>query len=272
MRKILIILMFVCLTAGMVMAAGGAVPVARDNNGGQYITDRFVITIKPGVAPLVVNTMISGQVYTGNSRIDLLCAQNKVKSVELFYDHPVRNPVLRSLVERIYIFHIDPKLDARDVYANFAVCDDIETSDLYIVPEIFFTPNDPQISQQWALAKVNATQAWDVVHGDTTKRVIIAIDDTGVYFKNPDLQANIWINTPEDINHNGIFDAGDINGQDEDGNSYNDDVVGWDLGTADNNPEEEEPTHGTHVAGCASEVTNMESAERDWDTAPKSCA
>jgi len=256
MRKILIILMFVCLTAGMVMAAGGAVPVARDNNGGQYITDRFVITIKPGVAPLVVNTMISGQVYTGNSRIDLLCAQNKVKSVELFYDHPVRNPILRSLVERIYIFHIDPKLDARDVYANFAVCDDIETSDLYIVPEIFFTPNDPQISQQWALAKVNATQAWDVVHGDTTKRVIIAIDDTGVYFNNPDLQANIWINTPEDINHNGIFDAGDINGQDEDGNSYNDDVVGWDLGTADNNPEEEEPTHGTHVAGCASEVTN----------------
>jgi thermitase len=35
-----------------------------------------------------------------------------------------------------------------------------------------------------------------------------------------------------------------------------DDVIGWDNGNNDNDPREDSPTHGTHVAGCASEVTD----------------
>jgi hypothetical protein len=256
MNRILLFAVIIGLFAGMAMAAGDAVPLAFDKNGGKYITDRFVITTKPGVVPLILNMAVSGEVYTGNAQIDLLCAENNVVRIEPFYSHPVRNKILRSLVERLYIFYIDPGNDAQDIYENFVICGDIEASDLYIVPEISFTPNDPNQSLQWALRTVNATQAWDIVRGDTTRQVIIAIDDTGVYYNHPDLRNNIWINSAEDLNHNGIFDAGDINYEDDDGNSFIDDVVGWDLGANDNIPEEEEPVHGTHVAGCASEVTN----------------
>ena len=56
------------------------------------------------------------------------------------------------------------------------------------------------------------------------------------------------------------FDPDDINGIDDDGNGFEDDFVGWDFGglngTADNNPMEDRPDHGTHVAGIASAVTN----------------
>ncbi|MBK7867798.1 MAG: S8 family serine peptidase [Ignavibacteriales bacterium] len=80
--------------------------------------------------------------------------------------------------------------------------------------------------------------------------IIVGIDDTGVDWDHPDLNANVWIN-PGEIENNGI---------DDDNNGYIDDFRGWDFGgsngTPDNNPMEDQPDHGTHVAGCASAVTN----------------
>ena len=72
----------------------------------------------------------------------------------------------------------------------------------------------------------------------------------------PDLASNMWINSAEDLDHNGTLDSLDINGIDDDSNGYIDDVIGWDLADNDNDPREDVPIHGTHVAGCASEVTD----------------
>jgi serine protease len=84
--------------------------------------------------------------------------------------------------------------------------------------------------------------------GDSS--IIIAIVDTGVDWDHPDLFANIWVNTGE-IPGNGV---------DDDGNGFIDDIRGWDFGglngTPDNDPKEDRPDHGTHVAGIASAVTN----------------
>jgi len=253
--KVLLILAL-AVSLGSIAYADDYVPTALDENGGYYATDRLVITLKPGVEPLLMGQTAAGRVFTGNSRIDLLCAENGVKQVEPFYAAKVRNELLRSLVERLYIFRLNDGVDAADVYRNFAACSDVEASDLYVIPVPCYTPNDPSIGQQWALPKVRAFQAWDVVRGDSTRRAVISINDTGVYWNHPDLAANIWVNPGEDINHNGIFDAADNNGIDDDNNSYVDDVVGWDLGQNDNNPNEISPTHGTHVAGCAAEVAD----------------
>src|SRR4051794_29516212 len=51
------------------------------------------------------------------------------------------------------------------------------------------TPNDPQFSGEWHLAKISAPAAWSVTTGSTG--VIIAIADTGVDTTHPDLVSKV---------------------------------------------------------------------------------
>ncbi|MCD6162870.1 MAG: S8 family serine peptidase [candidate division Zixibacteria bacterium] len=247
------------LVAGVVFAEQ-PLSLGTLETGDQYITDRIIVTVRPGVEPLLINHTISGVANTGNEQIDLLCKKHNVIKVEMWYPMPVQKEILRLLVERMYVFYLSPEKDVMDVKDSFLANDDIECSDPWVLDRLFYTPNDPSIGSQWYINKTDCYGAWDLVRGDTTTHIIIGIDDTGVYYNHPDLQGNMWINGPEDVNGNGIFDAGDNNGVDDDGNGYTDDVVGWDLGMNDNNPQENSPTHGTHVAGCASEATDNATA------------
>ena len=125
-----------------------------------------------------------------------------------------------------------------------------------------YTPNDPMLPQQWAIQKMQVTQAWDIMPGGIPE-IIIGIVDSGVKWNHPDLQANMWINEAElpgiTINwENGTITGGD--GIDNDGNGYIDDILGWDFApnspSIKNNPYQSlnGSTHGTHVAGCAAAV------------------
>jgi subtilisin family serine protease len=109
------------------------------------------------------------------------------------------------------------------------------------------SPNDPGFGYQWSLnnsgqtggtsgADIQAIDAWD--QHTNSENVVIAVIDTGVDYRHPDLKNNMWIN-PGEI-------AGD--GVDNDKNGYTDDIYGIDTGTGDSDPY---PTaaHGTHVAG-----------------------
>ncbi len=251
----------VCLLT-VIASAEEPLTIGVLSNGGNYVVDKFIVTMLPGTQPLETNQTISGLAMTGHDQIDMLCSQYDVVKVEPWYPHKVRNEVLRSLVERMYILTVAPGYDVRNMKNEFLSCEDVEYSDFWNIPELCYIPNDPGISGQWALSRIDCFGAWDLIRGDTTANVVISIDDTGVYYTHPDLQANMWINELEDINHNGIFDnfpesqGGDLNNQDDDGNGYPDDVVGYDLGCNDPNPAEDVPTHGTHVAGCASEVAD----------------
>jgi thermitase len=110
------------------------------------------------------------------------------------------------------------------------------------------TPNDPRLSEQWALAKVRATTAWDRTVG--SRSISVAVIDTGVDYRHPDLAANIYVNSGEV--------AG--NGVDDDGNGYVDDVNGWDFLDNDKDPNDatssQNPGHGTHCAGIIGAVGN----------------
>lgn len=102
-------------------------------------------------------------------------------------------------------------------------------------------PNDPSLKNQWAIngttaADINAIDAWDVTHGDTS--IVVGVIDSGIDYLHEDLKANIWTN-PNEIPGNGIDD--DING-------YIDDIHGWDFVNKDNDPMDDN-SHGTHVAG-----------------------
>ncbi|MCP4631920.1 MAG: S8 family serine peptidase [candidate division Zixibacteria bacterium] len=237
--------------------------VLVSNEGYQYLSDQMIVSTERGVPALRTGDFTTSGFTTGVQSLDKLCAQYGVIEVEPWYKGKVKNAMhLKDVVERMYIVTIDETHDVRSVVNAFSTDDNLEYAELYDIPVPFYDPNDPRINQQWFLGNINAYEAWDVIRGDATRVAVIGISDTGVYYVHPDLEPNMWINEPEDINGNGIFDnfdeidGGDLNYDDEDDNGYDDDVVGYDLGVNDPDPQEESPEHGTHVAGCASAATD----------------
>jgi subtilisin family serine protease len=106
-------------------------------------------------------------------------------------------------------------------------------------------PNDKSFGEQWGLrnlghfggragADLGATEAWDVTVGGA---IPVAVVDTGVSFKHPDLVTNAWVNPGDPLN-----------GKDDDGDSFSDDLNGADFLNGDAIPEDD-GGHGTHVAG-----------------------
>lgn len=163
-------------------------------------------------------------------------------------------------VERLYKVEYGIGVDAYDVSQELMKNPAIE----YAVP-VFnrhftdFTPNDPEIGNQWHLENTNAFKAWEITKGSPD--VVIGIVDSGTDWRHPDLSDNIYHN-PNEIPENGI---------DDDDNGYVDDYNGWDfvgninfqeamnnIYKPDNDPAplSNANDHGTHVAGCAAAVTN----------------
>lgn len=103
---------------------------------------------------------------------------------------------------------------------------------------------------------MNADDCWAL--GNKGAGVIVANADDGFWWKHPDLVHGIWQNLGEDANSNGmtiifgsgttsVFDPGDINGVDNDGNGKIDDLVGWDFTT--NNYNITTASHGSATMG-----------------------
>ncbi len=119
-------------------------------------------------------------------------------------------------------------------------------------------PTDPEYGKLWGLnntgnnepdksgnissnvgvvgADVAAHKAWDITKG--SKKVVVAIIDTGMDWNHPDLKNQVWTNEGE-IPGDGI---------DNDGNGYIDDVHGWNANANNGNPMDGN-SHGTHCAG-----------------------
>ncbi|MBN1447018.1 MAG: S8 family serine peptidase [Bacteroidetes bacterium] len=99
-------------------------------------------------------------------------------------------------------------------------------------------PNDSAWSDQWGAQRVGMARAWDVTRGTTD--IVIGVIDTGIDFDHEDLRTQHWINAEEDANGDGLFQpwpkdefrngiSGDLDGVDNDGNGFVDDVVGYDF-------------------------------------------
>lgn len=151
-------------------------------------------------------------------------------------------------LDRILSVKYNSQIDPFVASSKIKNIDDIEWVEPRFAYPVEFIPNDPNYSAQWNLTKIQANLAWDINRGDTN--VVIGIVDTGVDWDHPDIMDNLFINWNENP----------TNGIDDDNNGYIDDYIGWDFGglsgVPDNNPMEDRPDHGTHVAGIASAVTN----------------
>ena len=97
------------------------------------------------------------------------------------------------------------------------------------------TFNPEQVSPPWNLKRIQANQAWK--EGATGKGIIIALLDTGIHITPPLITA-LWRNEKEKLN-----------GRDDDGNGYVDDIFGWNFQQQSNFVVTDQRGHGSMCGG-----------------------
>ncbi len=177
-----------------------------------------------------------------------------------------------------YILNISENLDTDSILnliQNDILIESAEINQIFKVNQIDISdPNDEFFKEQWGIAAVNCKDAWKISSG---KGILVGVIDTGIDFNHPDLVNQLWINADEDLNKNGTFEpwhfteiregiSGDLNGIDDDGNGFVDDVIGYDFVDQQNanigDYLERDPIpydemgHGTLVSGVIAAQTN----------------
>ena len=171
-----------------------------------------------------------------------------------------------------------------DAISAYQARTDVQTVEVDGKVSVGTVPNDTYYSSLWGMQKIGAATAWNTTTGSLS--VTVAVIDTGVDYTCSDLYKNIWLNQGElptalglvdsdsdgritfwdlnesansgkvnDVNANGRIDGYDVlhdsrwvNGVDNDGNGYKDDLIGWNFVSNTNDPYDDN-SHGTHVSG-----------------------
>jgi len=137
-------------------------------------------------------------------------------------------------LENFFILKFSAKKSVEDVIIELKKEQNV--NDAWINRISVFFSDDPLYEQQWGVAKIQASQAWEIYSGSSN--VLLAILDSGidlgdpnfgVLTPHPDLQSNLW-------NNNFMF--------------------GLDLSTNPPSPPNDLIGHGTMVAGIAGAITN----------------
>jgi len=142
----------------------------------------------------------------------------------------------------IYQLKTNNNIDLRSTEEQLYKSGLIEWAQPRYINKPMFTPNDPQIAQQYHHALIKTFEAWDIEQGDTN--VFIGITDAGIQFTHEDL-ANVKFNY-----------ADPINGLDDDNNGYIDDFRGWNSVVNSNDPTATLSPHGMFTTGMSSATVN----------------
>ncbi len=206
-------------------------------------------------------TRNDGVVQTHMASFNALAKKYNITDLRQAHEYvkvPTWNDEGRYLQNMYRVVVADDK-DMDAAVAELAKDPNVLFAEFETINRMKYVPNDPLVSQQYALGLMRCYEAWDYVTG--SESVTIGISDSGVKWNHPDLADNIWINQAElpgiTINWaTGTITGGD--GIDNDGNGKVDDIIGWDYFNNDNNPYQNyvDNDHGTHVAGCAGAVFN----------------
>ena len=226
----------------------------------QFEDDFDVSSIKKGF----------GTISMGNSSLNEAFDELRIEGVKKIFpmekEKPPVNSGLKDLT-RFYEISFPDSISVNKVVSRLLQDPNIRMAEPVIAMPVDDVPDDPSWTNQWHRNKLMLADAWDLETGSDS--IKIAIIDTGVNYKHPDLAENIWVNPGEDLDGDGVvYDLDDMDGIDNDGNGYVDDLVGYDFltgiggvwegedgGTPDSDPNDFDG-HGTHCAGISAAVTN----------------
>jgi hypothetical protein len=179
-------------------------------------------------------------------------------------------------LSRVFVLQFESGEDAKMVAREFAASWDVEYAEPQFVYRLAAAPSGRMLPRVSATATPNDSlyngdqsvyydrmdlpTAFADTRGDMGS-VVVAIVDGGSEWQHPDLIANVWSNPGETLN-----------GLDDDGNGFVDDVRGWNFANGTNDPTGLAQTpgsagHGTHVAGIACAATDNTSgvAGASWN-------
>jgi hypothetical protein len=236
-------------------------PVVSTKSGEEHMAGQLVIQLAPSQRGLVRLSKSEGVALFGVRALDQLSSKWKVEEVEPLLRKPRPTDIDRKYgLDLQYVVQFGVDQDVAPVLADYQALAEVEIACPNGVMRFDEAPNDPLFSSQWHWQNLNAVTAWGIAKGDSAV-LSVPLDD-GLDIEHEDVKANLWINSPEDINGNGVFDTlwypdGDLDGTDQDGNGFYDDVIGYDFVGGDPIPQcNDGDDHGTHCWGDMNAVTN----------------
>ena len=265
MKQLRFIIIMLCLFTGINTLFSMNSNDAKTN----YQPNVVVIKFKPEYKALLQNhSMIS----FGLSDLDRALSKMGVTGIDSRF-HPNPKNYKAGLPDISLIYRIDyaKQINPNSVAGMLMRFKYLEYAEPLFIDDLMATPNDLKYAVSSYLTTMQAPAAWDIQKGENDPiGVTIGHIDTGVKWNHPDLIDNIWRNLGEDADHDGttlfyngsawVFDPGDVNGIDDDGNGYVDDFIGWDFERTSGHLQGNDPSdangHGTNTAGLCGARTN----------------
>ncbi len=212
---------------------------------GEYVKGTVIIKIKQEAAMVCRTSSID--LGSMNERLALLGATVTKRFPRANNVTTQRNKENQPLIDLslIYTVKFNENTPVADAIALLLTDPSVKYAEPQYINRYCYTPNDNSgtLASQYFLTKIQAYNAWDIWKGDTN--TVIGIVDSGSDWDHPDLAANVAINW-----------ADPIDGVDNDADGFIDNFHGWDVSENDNNPVVGNSYHGSHVSGCAAEVTD----------------
>ncbi|MEI7847171.1 MAG: S8 family serine peptidase [Chloroflexota bacterium] len=199
-------------------------------NGQQYIPQEVIIKLKADSATNLNADALSAGILNVES-LDLLSSQFRVSSISPVFNDvdPTDQVASKYGLTNILKLKIGLGVNIQSAMKAFRANPNVEYAEPNYTVQALYTPNDPNLKNQWGLTNKNdkdidAPEAWNVTTGNSN--VLIAVVDSGVLYTHPDLSGGrVRTDIDKDFVNNDS-DAIDDNG------------------------------HGTHIAGIIAANTN----------------